>query len=138
VSHGRPPDDPGREPRRTGTSTGPSQDARAPAAWGGAFEGALEAGLSVAIGAGAGYGADRWLGTFPICFIVLLILGGVAGVRRLMQIPWPSPPGGPEVRGPSASQSRSSADHTRDGRLDPLASHDPGHSDRDDRDERGD
>jgi ATP synthase protein I len=69
--------------------------ARAPrspgGAWGGAFEGALEAGLSVAIGAGAGYCADRWLGTFPFFLIALLIAGGIAGVRRLMRIPWSAP-----------------------------------------------
>jgi hypothetical protein len=40
----------------------------------------------------AGYYADRWLGTEPWLMLVLMILGGIAGVRRLMQIPWSSRP----------------------------------------------
>jgi F0F1-type ATP synthase assembly protein I len=62
---------------------------RAPqTALGTAFEGALEAGLSVVIGGVAGYYADRWLGTGYWLFALLTIAGAIAGVRRLLQIPW--------------------------------------------------
>lgn len=59
--------------------------------WGQAFERALQAGFSVVIGFLGGYYADRWLGT-PYIFMVLgLVVGGIAGVRALLQIPVPPP-----------------------------------------------
>ena len=54
-----------------------------------AFEGALEAALAVVVGVVLGYYCDRWLGTEPIFLFVFLILGFVAGFRRLLQISWP-------------------------------------------------
>lgn len=55
--------------------------------WGQAFERALQAGFSVVIGFLGGYYADRWLGT-PYLFMALgLLVGGIAGVRALLQIP---------------------------------------------------
>jgi F0F1-type ATP synthase assembly protein I len=76
---------------------------RAAAAWGRTFEGALEAGLSVVIGVVAGYYADRWLGTTPLLLILLMLAGGVAAVRRLLQL------AKPEVARDPAASSRDSS-----------------------------
>jgi len=54
-----------------------------------AFEGAFEAALSVVVGLALGYYADRWLGTEPVLLFVFLIVGGIAGFRRLLRIEWP-------------------------------------------------
>jgi hypothetical protein len=51
-----------------------------------AWEAAFEAGLSVVVGVVLGYYADRWLGTEPVLLFLFMILGGVAGVRRLLGI----------------------------------------------------
>ncbi len=56
-----------------------------------AFEGALEASLAVVVGVVLGYYCDRWLDTEPVFLFVFLILGFVAGFRRLLQIQWPDP-----------------------------------------------
>ncbi len=60
-----------------------------------AFEGASEAGLSVAVGVVLGYYADRWLDTEPVFLFIFLILGAIAGFRRLLRI------GVPPDTGPS-------------------------------------
>ncbi len=76
---------------------------RSPAAsspTGRAFEGAFEAGLSVVVGVVLGYYCDRWLGTKPVFLFVFMILGGVAGFRRLLRIQWPTSPGPDDEQGP--------------------------------------
>ncbi len=60
-----------------------------------AFEGALEAALAVVVGVVLGYYCDRWLDTEPFFLFVFLILGFVAGFRRLLRIRVP----GQENRG---------------------------------------
>ena len=55
-----------------------------------AFEGAFEAGLSVAVGVVLGYYADRWLGTEPFLLFFFLIVGSIAGFRRLLRIGVPT------------------------------------------------
>ena len=59
-------------------------------AQGRAFEGAFEAGLSVAVGVVLGYYADRWLGTGPYLLFFFLIVGSIAGFRRLLRIGVPT------------------------------------------------
>ncbi len=54
--------------------------------WARAFEGALEASLAGVVGVVLGYYCDRWLGTEPVFLFAFLILGFVAGFRRLLQI----------------------------------------------------
>ncbi len=66
-----------------------------PPAWGRAWEGSLEAGMSVAVGVVLGYYADRWLDTEPVFLFIFLILGAIAGFRRLLRI------GVPPDTGPS-------------------------------------
>ncbi len=66
------------------------------------WEGALEAGLSVVVGVVLGYYADRWLGTEPIFLFIFMILGGVAGFRRLLRIPVP-PPAADAARDPQVA-----------------------------------
>ncbi len=63
--------------------------------WARAFEGALESAIAVVVGVVLGYYCDRWLGTEPVFLFVFLILGFVAGFRRLLQIQVP----GQEDRG---------------------------------------
>ncbi len=58
-----------------------------------AFEGAFEAGLSVAVGVVLGYYADRWLGTEPFLLFFFLIIGSIAGFRRLLRIGVPTDTG---------------------------------------------
>ncbi len=75
-------------------------------ATGRAFEGAFEAGLSVAVGVVLGYYADRWLGTEPFLLFFFLIIGSIAGFRRLLRIGVPTDTGpsdadGDEDRGKS-------------------------------------
>ncbi len=59
-------------------------------AYGRAFEGAFEAGISVAIAVVLGYYADRWLGTEPLLLLFFLVVGLVAGFRRLLRIQVPA------------------------------------------------
>ena len=54
-----------------------------------AFEGAFESGIAVVVGVALGYYSDRWLGTEPVFLFVGLIVGAVAGFRRLLKIEWP-------------------------------------------------
>ncbi len=54
--------------------------------WARAFERSLEAALAVVVGVVLGYYCDRWLDTEPVFLFVFLILGFVAGFRRLLQI----------------------------------------------------
>jgi ATP synthase protein I len=58
----------------------------APIRMGRSAEAAWEAALSVVVGAFLGYYADKWLGTGPVLTIVLLIVGMVAGFRRLLRL----------------------------------------------------
>lgn len=58
-------------------------------AGGRAFEAAFEAAISVAIGVVLGYYADRWLGTEPFLLFFFLIVGSIAGFRRLLSIQVP-------------------------------------------------
>ncbi len=67
-------------------------------ATGRAFEGAFEAGLSVAVGVVLGYYADRWLGTEPLLLFFFLIVGSIAGFRRLLRIGVPTDTGSPRDR----------------------------------------
>jgi hypothetical protein len=95
-----------------------------------AWEGAFEAGLSVVIGVVLGYYADRWLGTEPVFLFIFMVLGGVAGVRRLLRIrvlsedsgaardPRGSPEAveggpGPSTEAPVAGERRCGADQDR-------------------------
>jgi hypothetical protein len=71
---------------------------------GNAFEGALQAGISVVLGMLGGYYADRYFGTGYVLSFLGLVLGGVAAVRRLLQIKIP------EVRGPDRDSTRGSTD----------------------------
>ncbi len=64
-----------------------------------AFEGALEASLAVVVGGALGYYADRWLGTEPVLLFVFLIVGSVAGFRRLLRIQWIEPEKGGDGTG---------------------------------------
>lgn len=41
---------------------------------------------AMAVGAFLGYWLDRWLGTKPFLMIVLLLLGGAAGVRNVWRV----------------------------------------------------
>ncbi len=66
-----------------------------PTVTGRAFEGAFEAGLSVAVGVVLGYYADRWLGTEPFLLFFFLIVGSIAGFRRLLRIGVPPDTGSP-------------------------------------------
>jgi F0F1-type ATP synthase assembly protein I len=59
-----------------------------------AFEGAFEAAIGVVVALLGGYYADRYFGTGYILTFVGLVLGGIAAVRRLLQIQ--NPPG-PDV-----------------------------------------
>jgi ATP synthase protein I len=43
----------------------------------------LEMGVSVAIGTAIGYYLDRYFGTPPVLLLVFLVLGVIAGMRRL-------------------------------------------------------
>ena len=70
-----------------------------------AFEGAFEAGLAVVVGVVLGYYADRWLGTEPFLLFLFLVLGGVAGFRRLLRIEWPKPEASPGRQGSEPDQS---------------------------------
>ena len=84
---------------------------RSPAtAWGRAFEGAFEAGISVAIGVVLGYYADRWLGTEPVFLFFFLIVGSIAGFRRLLRIEAPSPPPPETAASPSPPSPEGPAD----------------------------
>ncbi|HTO71766.1 MAG TPA: AtpZ/AtpI family protein [Myxococcota bacterium] len=58
----------------------------APIQMGRSAEAAWEASLSVVVGAFLGFFLDRWLGTGPVFTIALLVLGMVAGFRRLMRL----------------------------------------------------
>jgi F0F1-type ATP synthase assembly protein I len=49
-------------------------------------EAAWEAAFSVVVGAFLGYYADKWLGTGPVFTIVLLVVGMIAGFRRLLRL----------------------------------------------------
>ena len=77
-----------------------------------AFEGAFEAAVSLVLGVVLGYYADRWLGTEPVALFVGLIMGFVAGFRRLLRIKWPEPPDQSESpgRGPSRDRGEGSDD----------------------------
>ena len=66
--------------------------------WGRAFEGALEGALSMAIGVVLGYYADRWLGTSPWLLLFFMVVGLIAGVRRLLRIQIPTNTGSPDAR----------------------------------------
>jgi F0F1-type ATP synthase assembly protein I len=82
-----------------------------------AWEGALEAGLSVVVGVVLGYYADRWLGTEPIFLFIFMVLGGVAGVRRLLRIPVASASHEPAeggARGGAASSGREDREDPRE------------------------
>ena len=86
--------------------------------WGKAASAGLEAGLSVAIGGVLGYYADRWLGTEPWLLLVFLILGFVAGMRRLFQIAqirWvpEEASSSRSAESPKSADSASSSDGTR-------------------------
>ncbi len=67
--------------------------------YGRAFEGALQAGLSVAIAVVLGYYADRWLETEPFLLFFFMIVGGIAGFRRLLRIGAPTDTGPPDSSG---------------------------------------
>ncbi len=65
-------------------------------AWigGAAMQVGIELVAGVIGGALIGYGLDRWLGTWPICFLVLFFLGAAAGmlnayryIRRVSEVP---------------------------------------------------
>jgi len=58
-----------------------------------AFEAAFESAISVVVGILGGYYADRYFGTGYLFFFIGFVLGGVAAVRRLLQIPVPEVPG---------------------------------------------
>lgn len=76
-----------------------------------AFEGAFEASIAVVVAMALGYYCDRWLGTGPVFLFLGLIVGAVAGFRRLLQIRWPEtsePRRGPE-------HTRSEGSEPRDG-----------------------
>jgi ATP synthase protein I len=66
----------------------------APLVGGAAIQVGIELVAGVIGGALIGYGLDRWLGTWPICFLVLFFLGAAAGMlnayrylRRISQAP---------------------------------------------------
>ena len=61
-----------------------------------AFEGAFEASIAVVVALALGYYCDRWLGTEPVFLFVGLVVGAVAGFRRLLRIQWPAPQTGGE------------------------------------------
>jgi F0F1-type ATP synthase assembly protein I len=71
-----------------------------------AFEGAFEAAIGVVLGIALGYYCDRWLGTEPVFLFVGLIVGAVAGFRRLLKIQWPEPPGQNQNSDSGASRGR--------------------------------
>lgn len=56
-----------------------------------AAEGAFEAGISVVVAFLGGYYADRYFGTGYVLTFVGFVVGGVAAVRRLLQIQNPPP-----------------------------------------------
>ena len=58
-----------------------------------AFEGAFEASISVVVALLGGYYADRYFGTGYVLTFIGLVLGGIAAVRRLLQIHNPPAPG---------------------------------------------
>ncbi len=58
-------------------------------AMGRVFETVLESSIAVVVGMVLGYYCDRWLGTEPVFLFVGLIVGAVAGFRRLLKIEWP-------------------------------------------------
>ena len=70
----------------------PPPERRPSVAAGGAFEGVLQAAISVVIAMVGGYYADRYFGTGYVLLFVGFVLGGVAGVRRLLQIGVPPAP----------------------------------------------
>lgn len=46
----------------------------------------VEMASAMVVGAFLGYWLDRWLGTKPFLMIVLLLLGGAAGVRNVWRV----------------------------------------------------
>ena len=71
-----------------------------------AWEGALQAGLSVAVGVVLGYYADRWLGTEPFLLFFFLIVGSIAGFRRLLSIQVPPATGPSSDREPQGGNEK--------------------------------
>lgn len=53
---------------------------------------------AVLVGAGLGWAIDRWIGTSPWGFIVLLLLGFAGGVVNVIRAAGVSPGGGPGNR----------------------------------------
>jgi hypothetical protein len=98
----------------------PTPPRRPPPVAGGAFEGVLQAAISVVIALVGGYYADRYFGTGYVLMFVGFVLGGVAAVRRLLQISVPPAPephrGSTDGGGPSTvRRGDSHADRGEDG-----------------------
>jgi len=81
-------------------------------------EAAWEAVLSVVVGMALGYYADRWLGTEPVLFFAFLVLGCIAGFRRLLRLMQQGLPSGESPDDEDAdrgSRSRNTRNHERAG-----------------------
>jgi ATP synthase protein I len=66
--------------RGTGPDSAPSQRS---SSMGLAFRFSIELVSAVAVGAGIGYAIDYWLGSKPWAMVVMLFLGGAAGVLNV-------------------------------------------------------
>jgi len=98
--------------------------------WGRTYEAALEAVISVVLTIFGGYYADRYFGTEPVFLLIGLVLGGIAAVRRLLQI-GPGSSSGPDTHESASPPESASADGAGGRRPEGSArGGDPGHDDK--------
>jgi len=77
---------------RIGAGKRPVSKSGLPAgSWGIGFRAGVEFVSAMLVGIGIGLLLDRWLGTWPWLFLVMFLVGGVAGVFNLMRLFKPPP-----------------------------------------------
>lgn len=72
---------------REGLEIGPNGQKGLPTGpWGIGLRAGVEVVSALAVGIGIGWVLDRWLGTWPLLFLVFFVMGSVAGVLNVYRL----------------------------------------------------
>jgi ATP synthase protein I len=75
-----------RAQARHGMNPEPGKAALPKGNWGIGFRAGVEVFSALLVGIGIGWFLDRWLGTWPLLFLVFFLLGSVAGVLNVYRL----------------------------------------------------